>query len=208
MNRKSRGSVILKEELSEEFEWTLVTYFYASYKVYLGEKQRCWVHFVRDLEALAEKNPDVPDVGVWVDSVMAVYNRAKDTVAKNYSDRERSGLRRRFQKELLKLAKPYSKDYTAPQRVLAKRIENFTSELFVFVQYPRVPSENNAAERAIRSAVVARKISGGTRSAKGSKTVSILRSLFETWNLQERNTIDACREMLIAHNRQALLNVK
>ena len=57
-------------------------------------------------------------------------------------------------------------------------------------------SENNAAERAIRPAVVARKISGGTRSARGSNTASVLRSLFETWALQGRNTIDACREMI------------
>lgn len=204
MYRKSRGSIIVTEALSEEFEGTLVTDFYAAYNVYLGEKQRCWVHFGRDLESLKEKNPDVPEVGVWVDAVMAVYHRAKATLTVDYSNRERSRLRRRFQGEVLKLARPYAQDYTVPQRILAKRIVNFISELFVFVQYPSVPSGNNAAERAIRPAVVARKISGGTRSEKGSKTMSVLRSVFETWNAQGRNTIDACHEMLIDHNQQML----
>jgi transposase len=208
MYRKSRGSVIVTEALSEEFEGTLVTDFYAAYNVYIGEKQRCWVHLGRDLEALKEKNTDVPDVGVWVDSVMALYHQAKDTLTVDYSNRERSRLRLRFQGELLRLAEPYARDYTAPQRILAKRIVNFISELFVFVQYPSVPSENNAAERAIRPAVVARKISGGTRSGKGSKTMSILRSLFETWNAQGRNTIDACHDMLIGHNQQMLSTTK
>ena len=58
----------------------------------------------------------------------------------------------------------------ARQRVLAQRIDRFLGELFTFVQYPGVPSENNAAERAIRPAVIARKVSGGTRSSRGSDT--------------------------------------
>jgi len=204
MYRRSRGSVVVKEALSEEFAGTLVTDFYAAYNIYLGAKQRCWVHLGRDLKALAEKNPDLPDVVAWADAVMGVYHRAKDTLSMDYKDRERSRLRRRFQAELLRLAKPYLRVKSAPQRVLAQRIERFASELFVFVQYTDVPSENNAAERAIRPAVVARKISGGTRSAKGSKTGSVLRSLFETWNLNGQNTIDACRSMLVAHNRHTV----
>lgn len=204
MYRRSRGSVVVKEALSEEFEGTLVTDFYAAYNVYLGEKQRCWVHFGRDLEALKEKNPDAPDVLAWADVVMDMYHRAKDTLSIDYNDRERGRLRRRFQAEALRLAAAYARDKGAPQRVLAKRIERFIQELFVFVQHPEVPSENNAAERAIRPAVVARKISGGTRSERGSKTASILRSLFETWGMEGRSTIDACRSMLIAHNRQAI----
>lgn len=200
--RHSRGSVVVEEVLSDEFTGALVTDFYAAYNVYLGEKQRCWVHFGRDLEALKEKNGDRPDVVAWVDAVLGMYYRAKDTLSIEYKSRERSRLRRRFQTEALRLATPYSKDESAPQRVLAKRIERFISELFVFVQYPEVPSENNAAERAIRPAVVARKISGGTRSERGSKTASVLRSLFETWNLEGFNTLEACRNMLIAHNRQ------
>jgi hypothetical protein len=202
--RHSRGSVVVEEVLSDKFTGALVTDFYAAYNIYLGEKQRCWVHLGRDLEALRETNADRPDVTAWAEAVMEMYYRAKDTLAVEYNARERSRLRRRFQTEALRLAKPYSKDESAPQRVLAKRIERFVSELFVFVQYPEVPSENNAAERAIRPAVVARKISGGTRSEKGSKTASVLRSLFETWNLNGYNTIDACRNMLVAHNRQTI----
>ena len=38
--------------------------------------------------------------------------------------------------------------------------------------------------RAIRPAVIARKVSGGTRSARGSKAKSVLMSLFETWGAQ------------------------
>lgn len=202
--QRSRGSAVVKEVLADEFEGTLVTDFYAAYNIYLGEKQRCWVHLGRDLEGLKEKNPDEPEVTAWADAVMDLYCRAKETLRIEYRPRERSKLRRKFQGEILKLAKPYLRVKSAPQRVLVERIERFASELFVFVQHPEVPSENNAAERAIRPAVVARKISGGTRSARGSRTASILRSLFETWTLNGCSALDTCRRMLITHNRAAL----
>lgn len=72
------------------------------------------------------------------------------------------------------------------------------------MQCPEVPSENNAAERAVRPTVIARKVSGGTRSAKGSETNSILRSLFETWDLQGQNAITACKNMIVEANRKLL----
>lgn len=140
---------------------------------------------------------DLPDVAVWVGAVMEVYRRAKGSVLEKHTELERSRLKEDFERELIAPAKPYLNDKAAPQGVLAEWIAGFISELFAFVGNPEVPSENNAAERAIRPAVVARKISGGSRSARGSKTCSIPRTLFENWNLQGRNAIDACREMII-----------
>ena len=41
-------------------------------------KQRCWVHLLRDLKALVEKNPDMPEISAWVKAVRDVYDRAKE----------------------------------------------------------------------------------------------------------------------------------
>jgi transposase len=202
--RHSRGSVVVKEVLGEEFTGVLVSDFYAAYNIYDGIKQRCWVHLMRDLEALVEKNPDLPRLAAWVEMVAGVYYRAKETTGVKHTDDERRQLRAGFEEELLALCRPYVGDKSAPQRVLAQRIERFIAELLTFAQYPEVPSENNAAERAIRPAVVARKISGGTRSAKGSKTSSVLRTLFETWKAQGRNTMDACRQMLASQSATSI----
>jgi transposase len=196
--RHSRGSVVVKEVLGEEFTGTLVSDFYAAYNIYDGLKQRCWVHLLRDLYTLVEKNPDLPQIACWVEKVADAYHRAKKTTQVERRDDERRKLKESFEEELLELCRPYVGLKSAPERVLAERITRFISELLTFVQYPSVPSENNAAERAIRPAVVARKISGGTRSEKGSKTSSVLRTLFETWAIQGRNSIDACRDMLTA----------
>lgn len=196
--RHSRASVVVKEVLGEEFHGILVSDFYAAYNIYDGLKQRCWVHLLRDLKLLVEKNPDLSDVAAWRDKVADVHHRAKETTKTDLKEDERHWLRLSFEQELLRLSKPYVGVKNAPQRVLSERINKFIAELLTFVQYPQVPSENNSAERAIRPAVVARKISGGTRSEKGSQTSSVLRTLFETWTIQGRNSIDACRGMLAA----------
>jgi len=44
---------------------------------------------------------------------------------------------------------------------------------------------------------VSRKISGGTRSKKGSETKSILASLFGTWRLQNLNPFEQTRNLLL-----------
>lgn len=83
--------------------------------------------------------------------------------------------------------------------MLAKRIETYLGELFSFVDHEGVPSDNNAAERAVRPAVILRKTSGGSRSPKGSDTRMTLLSLFGTWNLQGSSPLAACVSMLTAH---------
>ena len=91
---------------------------------------------------------------------------------------------------------------------LAKAVDyqfNHWAAFTRFLRDGRICLSNNAAERAIRPAVRARKVSGGTRSPRGSKTSSVLRTLFETWALHGRNSLDACREMIVQSNRNSLL---
>jgi transposase len=64
--------------------------------------------------------------------------------------------------------------------------------LFQFVLAPGLPADNNLAERSIRPLVIMRKISGGTRSAEGSKTRLTLASVFHTWAARNLNPFIAC----------------
>ncbi len=81
-------------------------------------------------------------------------------------------------------------------RALCQRVERFPPELFTFVAEPRARADNNAAQRSLRPPVVNRKISGGTRSERGSETKSILASLFGTWHLQERDPYQTLQSIL------------
>jgi hypothetical protein len=190
---KSRGHHIPKAELGAGFRGVLVTDFYSAYSFYPGPHQRCWAHMTRDLHELKKKHPGAAGVQVWVDGVVAVYRDAK---AFSSADRRTRVLaREHFQARVSALARPYART-DLPQHVLAERIERFLPELFTFVEHPEVPSDNNAAERSLRPPVVARKIRGGTRSERGSRTAAILMSLFGTWTLQGVDCLQACRQML------------
>ena len=52
--------------------------------------------------------------------------------------------------------------------------------LWHWAEDPRVPAENNAAERAVRPLAIARKVSHGSQSARGRETRSALMSVLHT----------------------------
>ena len=191
---KSRGHGVPEGVLGEEFAGVLVSDFYGGYNYYLGPHQRCWVHLLRDVADLKQKYP-TPGVLLWAEKLRDIYDGAK--AFSSECPKARCAARLGFQADVLELALPYV-NAGLPQSVLASRLIQFEAELFTFVEYPLVPSENNAAERSVRPRVIARKISGGTRSAQGSSTMAVLSSLFETWRLRGVNCLEACRKMLIA----------
>ncbi len=69
-----------------------------------------------------------------------------------------------------------NEDVGRVSRNLVKRMPH----LFEFVRDSRIPWNNNAGERAIRSICVKRKMSGGMRSAVGARTYARLKSVHET----------------------------
>ena len=60
--------------------------------------------------------------------------------------------------------------------------------LWTFVDDDRIEPTNNAAEQALRHAVIWRKLSFGTQSAAGSQFVERLLTVIETCRRQRRNT--------------------
>ena len=189
----SRAAEVAKGVLGEDFKGKLVCDFYSAYGVLDAVCQRCWVHLLRDLKKLKEAHPDKPDVAEWTQHITDVYERAKSFEGDTL--RQRVKAKMILERKLMSLALPYLGS-NKPQRILAQRIEKHLAELFVFVEDPRVPSDNNAAERSVRPSVIARKISGGTRSENGSRTKTILMSLFGTWNLRGMDSFTECHRLL------------
>jgi hypothetical protein len=203
--RKSRAASVVTEVLGEAFEGVVVSDFYGGYNAHLGLHQRCWVHLLRDIHELKEKHAKDQGLRKWAAAVKAIYERAKGyrgpsaNLAPGEQQAERGRRQREFEQELLKVCRPHLRKQRVQSR-LCERIERFLPELFMFVADPRVPSDNNAAERSVREVVVSRKISGGTRSASGSETKSILASLFGTWRLQGLDFYQSCWNLLAAQN--------
>lgn len=202
-----RTSEVALGLVGSEFSGTLVTDFYAAYNQIPGRHQRCWPHFQRALEKLRLHPLVDKPLEEWIDAVLNVWHKGRDYRAfclqqprfgASVFDRKRK--RQELEKELYALAEPFLDADSAlvPQATLARRIGIFLSELFTFVEFPEVPDDNNAAERAIRPAVIIRKVCGGTRSDKGTKTKAILMSLFGTWKVLGKDPIQECRALLAA----------
>jgi len=62
-----------------------------------------------------------------------------------------------------------------------------------------IPATNNAAERALRPAVVARQISGGSRSDQGANATAILLSILRTAHQQNQPLVETLSTLLKAH---------
>lgn len=69
--------------------------------------------------------------------------------------------------------------------------------LFEFVKNPDVDGTNNAAERALRPSVVARKVSGGSRSSRGASIYERLMSVVQTFKLKGWNFLARGGEILL-----------
>ena len=201
----SRGGEVVKQLLGKDFQGVLGSDFYASYNIYPGLHQRCWVHFLRDGHELKEQHPDDAVVQEWFKQIKVLYTRALSYAGPDTSlpPAKQEAARRReqhaYEQELMRLCAPYVRT-SAPMHTLCERVERFLPELFVFVARPGVPSHNNLAERSVRPLVIARKISGGSRSPNGSHTRMALFSLFGTWAAQGLNPFLQCLAGLSQHH--------
>jgi transposase len=190
----SRGGEVVKAVLGERFEGVLGSDFLASYNIHEGLHQRCWVHFLRDRHELKEQYPEDPAVQQWAKDFKALYERAVAYAGPDPSWPAASCLaagRRQQHAFEQELCAPYAHT-SSPLHTLCERVERFLPELFVFVARPEVPAHNNLAERSVRPLVIARKISGGSRSPTGSQTRMALFSLFGSWAAQGLNPFFHC----------------
>ena len=195
----SREGKVIKELIGKDYGGVLGSDFYAGYNSHEGLHQRCWVHFLRDGHELKEKYPHDEQLFTWTACVKAIYEQAvawaEQGPDQRLSPRQQSLARvaqqHAFEQQLWQVCQPYVRT-AVPQHTLCERVARFLPELFVFVAVPGVPAHNNLAERSIRPLVVARKISGGTRSPKGSQTRMGLASLFGTWMAQHLNPFQQC----------------
>lgn len=139
------------------------------------------MHLLRDLVKLVERHGQDVRVRQWAVQLEATYRSAQQRLGQEprLSVEERGALAARLCERVRALGQQYAKAKKYPCRALAQRVLRHAHELFVFVEVDGVSADNNAAERSIRPVVV-RKISGGTKSAKGSQTRFGLASLFET----------------------------
>jgi transposase len=81
-------------------------------------------------------------------------------------------------------------------RRLAKHLSHEQPHLFTFLHCPGIEATNNAAEQAIRPAVIARKTWGGNRTHNGARTQQILASILRTCRQQGKDAFSRLTSLL------------
>jgi hypothetical protein len=191
----SRAGQVARDLLGD-FGGVLSTDFYVAYDQYPGPKQRCWAHLLRAAHELAEDHPGRTDVQDWVRALKDLFTGATALDLADRTPRERARVARHLERRTRLLARCYRMTDGHPAHVLATRLHRYESELFEFIRTPGVSPTNNLAERAVRPQVIARKISGGSRSDAGSAIRCDLATAFATWAARGLNPFTASVEAL------------
>jgi transposase len=170
---KGRGRDILLEVIGPEFPGVLVSDCLATYDEVNPRQQKCYSHHLKAIKQADEGHPSA-----WLQSVrwllqeaMALKSQALDSAEKA---RRRAGLETRAG-ELLAAPRP-----TNLEEKVRRRLEKQQDHLFTFLEVEEVEATNNLAERQLRPAVIARKLSCGNKTSKGARTWEILASLAAT----------------------------
>ena len=85
---------------------------------------------------------------------------------------------------------------------MCQELDNHREWLWTFVDNEGLEPTNNTAERALRPAVIYRKLSFGTQSASGSRFLERILTVSETCRLQNRSIYDYLVTAVRAHFKQ------
>jgi hypothetical protein len=178
-NRRSREVIVAA--LGESFAGTLVSDFYAAYNILNCPKQRCLAHLLRELAGLREKLPQA-SVRLFIEPLMTLIADGFDLAKSRPSQtpaafaQSRQAILDRFDAIMMTDLSGHSPDCLRIWRRLARHCE----ELFIFLNDPRVPPDNNAAERDIRSLAAARNDGGVHRAPWSAAAFARIKSVVAT----------------------------
>lgn len=209
--RRSRGARVAHELLGETFHGVLNSDRWSAYNwIRADRRQICWAHLKRHWKAFEDYGPEARRIGkalqTSTEALFEHWYRARDGTLKWSSFREYARPHQRRIVELL------HEGQQCPSRKVAgmcREILALEAALWLFVRRPEVDPTNNAAERAVRHAVIWRKISQGTDSEAGSRFVERMLTVVQTLRMQRRNIIDyvtaACEAAQRGHAPPSLL---
>ena len=80
---------------------------------------------------------------------------------------------------------------------LCKRLKKHRQELTRFLWHEKLDGTNNAAERALRPAVVMRKITGGSRSLTAAQAWAKVASLLRSADQRNLGVFDAAKKLIM-----------
>jgi transposase len=196
-----RSAASLKALLGESFQGIITSDRFKSYLALAVERrQACWAHLKRNWQAFSER--DGP-VGEWGKQAITQIEKLFDFWHQFKEGKwDRTALQVKMepvQTELRRLLEegqelPLEKAHTFCQNVLA-----LWPALWRFLEVEGLEPTNNAAERALRHAVLWRKGCFGTQSDTGTQFVARILTVVETCRQQKLHVLTFLTEAVQAY---------
>jgi transposase len=198
--RITRAATVLEELLTDVFDG-VVHCDRAKMYWHKGKLQWCWAHLKRDFQALID-HPDRQvkrlghDLMRCTRELFRQWSRCRDgTITYTGLQRLMRPIRRRVEDYLLRGL--FSGNSTIAG--MCQELYKHRDWLWTFLEIEGVEPTNNASERALRHAVIWRKLSFGTQSAHGSRFVATILTVVETCRQQSRSVFDYLTTAMQAH---------
>jgi len=197
-----RNASAAKALLGQAFAGILTTDRWASYNWVAAERrQLCWSHLTRDFKSFLDYDATAKRLGERLlaerRKLFRMWHRVRDGTM---TRAELQLATRPVRRQILALLEEGEGLSIAKVSGMCREMLKLQAALFTFIDVERVEPTNNAAERAIRFAVLMRKGCFGSDSAKGSRFVERFLTARQTLRTQKRDLYgflkDACAAAL------------
>jgi hypothetical protein len=200
---ESRGGKVPLKLLGKAFGGTVIADFYGAYDRLNGNKQRCLTHLMREVKETGERDESFADTPLarkllrWCREALRLKKRWSELPDAQY---EMKASRLEDRLDAIIRLEPEQADRACPPHAdaqrLCKRLTRYRSELTRFLWQEKLDGTNNAAERALRPAVIMRKITGGSRSREGAAAWAKLASLLRTADQCQLGVYEAAKKLV------------
>jgi transposase len=168
-----------------------------------SRRQLCWAHLLRDFTAHSEGIGEQQDFG---NAGLVIAHDLFDAWQQFQQDGERAALQTRIsplQTKLRTLLEHASRKSTKTKyhRQFARNLLKRWPALWTFTHTNEVEPTNNHAERGLRGAVIYRKLSLGSQSERGERSIERLLSASVTCRLRNQSLFAYLTETITAHAR-------
>jgi transposase len=196
----SRGRDVLISIIGKNYQGTLVSDCLIVYDDVNKSQHKCYSHHLKAISEAFEKTTDADEkkylnqLKLLLKTAIAV-KAAKPDKPPDVYDRWCKHL----EEEADRLILP---EQTGIAEKVANRLRKQRDHLFTFLYKDGVDATNNLAERQLRPAVIARKVSCGNRTAKGAETWEILASLAATSTQRQQNFVDLVHRSIVLNPKR------
>jgi transposase len=198
--RATREATALAELLGETF-CGVVTCDRAKMYWRMDRLQWCWAHLKRDFQALIDGGDGQAkrlgyDLRRTACKLFEHWANYRDgTITRTAFIRRMAPVRREVERLLLRGAESRNRSIVG----MCRELHDHREWLWTFVRVDGIEPTNNASERALRHAVIWRKLSFGTQSNGGSRFVETMLTTIETCRQQRRNVFEFVTAAVQAH---------